>query len=453
MKDTIGGDKDIVAIVRRILRQYPLCNHCLGRLFAKLGHGIPNEVRGYSLKTAITMQIHSEILEKKNRELEEELEILASNAGEPLTRLYKYLYNRDVEVKKCFICNNLLSRELFEELADKAIEYLREYNASSFLVGVSIDKDTLYRELTVASKTMLEYSESIKNEIKREVGKIVRDKTGIEPDFDRPDIVVIIDYNSLGMRVVVNPILLLGRYWKTGRNISHTIWVSRGVKKYPYSIEEFFNDRLRDVFDAERIVLHASGREDVDVRMIGTGRPMVVEVKNPRFRLVDSSLLNELLSNGVVEAVILGSASRKHIELLKTELSKKQKVYRALVYVEEGVDSSELEVLEREFRDRVVEQLTPKRILKRKKERLRTRRVYEVKTVPVADNLFEAIIRADGGLYIKELVTGDDGRTNPSFTSVLGKQAYCLELDVIGVEIALLEENILENTSIQHTRL
>ena len=300
---------------------------------------------------------------------------------------------------------------------------------------------------------MLEYSESIKNEIKREVGKIVRDKTGIEPDFDRPDIVVIIDYNSLGMRVVVNPILLLGKYWKTGRNISHTTWISRGVKKYPYSIEEFFNDRLKEVFDAERIVLHASGREDVDVRMIGTGRPMVIEVKNPRFRLVDSSLLNELLSNGVVEAVIQGSASRKHIELLKTELSKKQKIYRALVYVEEGIDPGELEVLEKEFRDRVVEQLTPKRILRRKKERLRTRRVYEVKTIPVASKLFEAIIRADGGLYIKELITGDDGRTNPSFTSVLGKQAYCLELDVVGVEIALLEENILENTSIQHTRL
>ena len=37
------------------------------------------------------------------------------------------------------------------------------------------------------------------------------------------------------------------------------------------------------------------------------------------------------------------------------------------------------------------------------------------------------------GLYIKELVSGDDGRTVPSLASVLGVPARVLELDVIEV--------------------
>ena len=74
----------------------------------------------------------------------------------------------------------------------------------------------------------------------------------------------------------------------------------------------------------------------------------------------------------------------------------------------------------------------------RKKERLRTRKVYQVKTRYIDQHLFEALIRSDGGLYIKELISGDDGRTTPSFTEILGVNTHCIELDVIGVEVPLL---------------
>ncbi|MEM4476186.1 MAG: hypothetical protein QXG07_02745, partial [Desulfurococcaceae archaeon] len=42
----------------KILEKYPLCNHCLGRLYAKLGRGILNEVRGLSIKTVLAMEYH-----------------------------------------------------------------------------------------------------------------------------------------------------------------------------------------------------------------------------------------------------------------------------------------------------------------------------------------------------------------------------------------------------------
>ena len=42
-------------------------------------------------------------------------------------------------------------------------------------------------------------------------------------------------------------------------------------------------------------------------------------------------------------------------------------------------------------------------------------------------------VRTQGGLYIKELVSGDEGRTSPSFAEILGADAKCVELDVVAV--------------------
>jgi tRNA pseudouridine synthase 10 len=45
------------------------------------------------------------------------------------------------------------------------------------------------------------------------------------------------------------------------------------------------------------------------------------------------------------------------------------------------------------------------------------------------------MIRCDGGLYIKELVSGDGGRTKPNLSELLGTEveAEVKELDVMDV--------------------
>jgi len=52
----------------------------------------------------------------------------------------------------------------------------------------------------------------------------------------------------------------------------------------------------------------------------------------------------------------------------------------------------------------------------------------------VSNRVFEALIHCDGGLYVKELVHGDNGRTTPSFSEYLGKKLIPFELDVVYVE-------------------
>jgi len=45
------------------------------------------------------------------------------------------------------------------------------------------------------------------------------------------------------------------------------------------------------------------------------------------------------------------------------------------------------------------------------------------------------IVRCQGGLYVKELVSGDEGRTSPSVSELLGFEAKTLKLDVLNVLI------------------
>jgi tRNA pseudouridine synthase 10 len=45
------------------------------------------------------------------------------------------------------------------------------------------------------------------------------------------------------------------------------------------------------------------------------------------------------------------------------------------------------------------------------------------------------IVECEGGLYIKELISGDEGRSKPSVSEVLGINALCEQLDVLQVNI------------------
>jgi tRNA pseudouridine synthase 10 len=49
--------------------------------------------------------------------------------------------------------------------------------------------------------------------------------------------------------------------------------------------------------------------------------------------------------------------------------------------------------------------------------------------------MLELIIECEGGLYIKELISGDENRSNPSVAGILGTGARCVELDVLDVNI------------------
>ena len=50
--------------------------------------------------------------------------------------------------------------------------------------------------------------------------------------------------------------------------------------------------------EGEETAFHASGREDIDARMLGTGRPFVVEISKPKKRILDLKKIEETINVG-----------------------------------------------------------------------------------------------------------------------------------------------------------
>jgi tRNA pseudouridine synthase 10 len=108
-----------------------------------------------------------------------------------------------------------------------------------------------------------------------------------------------------------------------------------------------------------------------------------------------------------------------------------EKTYDVLIECKK-VSQEDLKKLEEYFHDRLISQKTPARVLHRRADKLRKRKIASVEGKLVKGE-FKAIIKTQAGTYIKELVSGDNGRTDPSFSSVIKKPCLVKELDVIEI--------------------
>ena len=188
---------------------------------------------------------------------------------------------------------------------------------------------------------------------------------------------------------------------------------------------------------AKSAKFHAAGREDIDVRTLGNGRPFVVEVKSPKIRKIDLSSLENLINKeaeGLIEVKDLKLVNHSYVRAIKALAEIARKTYLAKVTFDRPISEEELAKLESLFKNITVNQRTPLRVLHRRQDRIRKKVVYEVKARKIEDKIAEFEIVCQGGLYVKELIHGDKGRTKPNFTEILGKKVIKIELDVIDIE-------------------
>ncbi len=438
---------DILDKAQKMLEKYPLCNQCLGRQFALLGYGIDNEKRGEALKLLLTMKAHK-LAKSKDRTGITLLKALASNgnyqmAAEILTKMKKKTDQR----KSCHLCHERI--RFSETMANLALDKLREYEYETMLVGVELPVEVEEREDEIKGEFAVERGESLRNEFSRAIGKRIAETTGKRIDYDKPEIVVLVNPFADHVALQVNPIYIGGRYRKLVRDIPQSRWLcskckGKGCKNcnwtgkmYPESVEEIIGNQALTMTQGRNMTFHGAGREDIDARMLGKGRPFVIEVKKPRKRLINLETLENKINahaKNKVKVADLYLASKDVVRKLKRG-EEAQKKYRAIVELDQRVSQKKLTLLENALEGVIIKQQTPKRVIHRRADRMREKYIYEAKVKRLTPNRFELEIRCQGGLYIKELITGDDGRTAPSVAQILGAKAVPLELDVLGVYI------------------
>ena len=398
--------------VKSILGYGECCDHCLGRFFGKRSHGLSNDERGRSLKIA-----------------------LAIGENVPYTKFSG----------TCWICSNFFDG--IPEWADRVIASVQGIEFSTFLIGCRVPPLIAENEEMVWSDLSLTEPEPFKSEVNREVGKAVSARTGKQVDFKKPDIVVILDPSAGKAEVQINSVFFYGRYQKFERGIPQTHWDCRACRgagcekcnfsgaQYLDSVEEIIGRPVIHAFDAQNAVLHGAGREDIDARMIGTGRPFILEVVEPKKRSLDLTALEQEINRvaeGRVSVSIKRWSERAEVETLKS--NKAHKKYRILVEVDGALPANEFANALKTLQGATIHQRTPERVAHRRADKIRERIVLDIEYVGEQDSRFVVEVLGEAGLYIKELVSGDGGRTRPSLAEILDRPAHVFSLDVVQVE-------------------
>ena len=401
------NDKTLT-LAEKTVSAYHLCDSCLGRLFRQIEKGPTNKQKGTLIRNNLKQ-------------------------------------SKKTHAKDCWLCEGLTGET--DHFVDLISDALKEYEFDTFLIGSKIDEDIVEREKELWDFISSEDFEPIKMEINREVGKILEEKLGKTVDFEKPDITVIVDTAFDVVNLQIRPLFIYGRYKKFERGIPQTKWpcrICRGKgcsscnytgKMYETSVEELISKKALKRTKGNDESFHGCGREDIDALMLGSGRPFVLEIKNPKKRTIDLAILTSEINSYTKDRVEISNlrfSDRKEIARIKN--AEFQKTYYIVIEGEKPIKKEKLKEVAQILQGKTIKQLTPTRVAHRRANKIRERKIYNCELESVEGSIARLTIETQSGTYIKELVSGDSGRTTPNISEMIGIPCKVKELDVIEIK-------------------
>lgn len=234
-------------------------------------------------------------------------------------------------------------------------------------------------------------------------------------------------------------VFIAGRYNKFCRSLPQTPWLIDGERRMESSVEELIAEPVLSAFRASGFNFSSSGREDVDVRTLGNGRPFAMELLNPHkswFSRVSMKQLQETINNSSDKIRVrdLQIVSREAMSRMKEGEEDKTKSYTALVWTQKPIEKEDIHFLD-DIKEMTLDQKTPLRVLHRRALAVRPRVIHSMTTRFVDQHHFYLGLKTQAGTYIKEFVHGDFGRTKPNMCVLLKTETDILELDVESVDV------------------
>ena len=400
----------------------PFCLSCLGRSVGLVGFGLDNRERG--LEMANLIEISSGIDTDK--------ELICDS-------------------EDCKICDGLIGE--IDNFIDLSCDSILDYSLETFKIGTIVDKDILDTESEFSKIFGLNLSETIKSQLNREIGIGVFQNLDISARLDRPDSTIIIDTRYDTINLEIKSIFIEGKYNKYDRTIPQTHWPcskckGRGCRLcnntgqlYPDSVQSLVAAPFMKATHSTENLFHGMGREDIDAAMLGSGRPFVLELRRPKVRDIDLDKMQMEINTVNKDRIRVSNfklVSRSRVAELKNTVCDKS--YRVDVSVPEELSIESLKNGAQRLKEKLVKQRTPTRVAHRRADLIRPRFVESVKVLSFEQGMVELEIKAQHGTYIRELVSGDMGRTVPSFSSLVDGACKVEVLDVLNLHLENEEE-------------
>ncbi len=385
---------DFKEILERV-NTFHICTRCTGRLFAQVGHELDNFKRGESIA------------------------FVAESMGAKLEL---------VSEVECSICKGIFSE--IDTYASEIERMTKNFEFNSMLVGSTFSQETLtleknYQELC-GSK-----GEPIKKEFSRELGKVVLERMRKEFDRVNPEIMIKVNTEFMSVDLQIKSLYIYGTYRKYIRGIPQTRWIK--YSEETRTVESLIGAPIIAMSKGKDYALHGAGREDVDVRMLGNGREFVLEVHDPVIRTLVLKKVEDIINDQKegVEVCNLRFSSKE--EVVKIKSDRHAKIYNAKISLRGEDNFAQVSEATKELIGKVIYQRTPLRVSISRSDLIRERKIIDIKPQIESDGSIILTIEAEAGTYIKELISGDEGRTKPSLSELLSKEVRIEELDVIEI--------------------
>jgi len=266
-------------------------------------------------------------------------------------------------------------------------------------------------------------------------------------NFEKPTIMAVIDTSFDIVNLQIKSLFIYGRYNKYRRDIPQTRWfcrICRGKgcrrcnytgKMYETSVEELVAKKPLEETESSDESFHGCGREDIDALMLGNGRPFVLEIKDPKVRNLNLSQLERKINiHGEGKIKVTNLRFSDMDEIIRIKAADFRKTYRVVLIGEKVINKEKFKKVAQTLRDKTISQFTPSRVARRRANMIREKKIHNCNIESIDGTMATLTIEAESGTYIKELISGDDGRTRPSISEIIGVPCKVAELDVIEIK-------------------
>ena len=367
---------------KSILKEYDLCDNCLGRFFISSTNLSSGKILGNKIRKSVNSRV----------------------------------------VTKCYICKNLFSNMV--HYAKTIHNASIGYEFSTFVVGAILKQSIIERDDKLRSKFHLRGVDGIKTAVTKELGAKFARKTKTSIDHLSPDITFTINFRSGQCNVKSRSIFLYGRYSKGKRGLPQKeescqdckgkgciFCNNHGIVSFD-SIEGKIAQFLYEKFETDQVKFTWIGGEDRASLVVGNGRPFFVKLLSPKkrnVRLAKKSHLGEIM--------ILGLRKIDHIPDGSTHFKSKVEI---LVATKNKISSKKLKKLKKLVAIPI--EITDSNNKQHEKT------IHRLNYKKNSSQSFTIEIEADGGIPVKRFVDGS--KIIPSISNLLGTQCYCKKFDI-----------------------
>jgi|TARA_B100001741_G_scaffold103079_1_gene84864 tRNA pseudouridine synthase 10 len=253
-----------------------------------------------------------------------------------------HLANIREEIPLCPFCENLF--EETELLADIIYDSIKPYEIKRLQIGTRFPKDQIEAEDIERKRYAATGSDGLKTGLVAEIVRNLNQRLeGTKIVNEKPHVLALIDVLTLTVELDIRAHYIYGRYRKLERGIPQTRWPCRACKgrgcekcnytglQYESSVQDLIGNPILEVLDAHEHSFHGMGREDIDVRCMGRGRPFVIELKEPKLRSCDYQQLENLINEkaaGAIEVSDLRNSNRSEVVRIKDTPAEKSYTIR-----------------------------------------------------------------------------------------------------------------------------